>query len=75
MALQPGMVLLVQAILHAGLPEAEVLEDQWSVRSRDGRPAVTMSRMLLVNDESARPLTELRDTILTSASRRSNVVA
>jgi methionyl aminopeptidase len=73
--LQPGMVLLVQAILHAGLPEAEVLEDQWSVRSKDGRPAVTMSRMLLVNEDSARPLTELRNTILTSTSRRNNEVA
>jgi methionyl aminopeptidase len=53
--LQAGMVLLVQAILHAGRAEVEVLEDQWSVRSKDGRPAVTMSRMLLLNDHAARP--------------------
>lgn len=67
--LAPGMVLLVQAILHSGEPEVEVLEDQWSVRSKDGRPAITMSRMLLVTPEAARVLTPIRRTRVDNAPR------
>jgi methionyl aminopeptidase len=67
--LEPGMILLVQAILHSGDPDVEVLDDQWSVRSRDGRPAMTMSRMLLVTPGAAQALTPIRTTKVGNAPR------
>lgn len=68
------MVLLVQAILHSGASDVEVLEDQWSVRSKDGRPALTMSRMLLVTHGSAQALTPIRKTAVHNPPRERNTV-
>jgi hypothetical protein len=56
------MVLLLQAILHSGSASVAVLEDQWSVHSVDGQPAVAMSRMVIVGEQASMPLTPIRLT-------------
>jgi methionyl aminopeptidase len=72
--LEPGMVLLVQAILHAGSCEGEVLSDGWAIRSRDRLPAVAMSRMILIDKEEAIPLTDLRTTRVSDSREREGSV-
>jgi methionyl aminopeptidase len=40
MRLRPGMVLAVEPMINAGVPQVEVLEDDWTAVTRDGkRPA------------------------------------
>lgn len=73
--LQPGMVLLVQAILHSGMPEVEVLQDMWSVRSKDGGPAVCMSQMVLVKEDRGLPLTRIRQMQVEDSPRGKDEVA
>jgi methionyl aminopeptidase len=73
--LKAGSILSIHATLHAGTAEIEVLDDAWSVRSKDGEPAVSMSRMVLLERDCATPLTKIRTTSLPGAARGSGDVA
>ncbi len=55
--LRPGMVLAVEPMLTAGLPEVVRLNDGWTVATRDRRPAAHEEHTIAVRDDGVLVLT------------------
>ena len=57
MRLEPGMVLAIEPMVCAGGPDFRVLDDGWTVVTRDGTNAVHWEHSVAVTDDGHRVLT------------------
>lgn len=55
--LQPGMVLAVEPMINAGGPEVEVLEDEWTAVTRDGKLSAHFEHTIAISDDGPLILT------------------
>lgn len=57
--LRPGMTVALEPMVLSGNPETSVLEDQWTVASRDGRLTAHFEHTVAVTEDGPRVLTAL----------------
>ncbi len=57
MRLRPGMVLAVEPMINAGVPQVEVLEDDWTAVTRDGKLSAHFEHTILVTEQGPEILT------------------
>ncbi len=62
--LKAGMVLAVEPMVNLGRPEVRILEDKWTVVTRDGLPSAHFEHTILVTNEAPEVLTWRRKTLL-----------
>lgn len=55
--LKPGMTLAIEPMVNLGLPEVVVLDDKWTVVTRDGKPSAHFEHTVAVLEERAEVLT------------------
>ena len=55
--LKPGMTLAIEPMVNLGRPEVVVLEDEWTVVTRDGKPSAHFEHTVAVLEESVEVLT------------------
>lgn len=55
--LVPGMTLAIEPMLNLGRPEVDVLDDKWTVVTRDGKPSAHFEHTVAVLEESVEILT------------------
>jgi len=55
--LRPGMVLAVEPMINAGAPQVEVLEDDWTAVTRDGKLSAHFEHTILVSEAGPEILT------------------
>lgn len=55
--LKPGMTLAIEPMVNLGRPEVVVLEDKWTVVTRDGKPSAHFEHTVAVLEESVEVLT------------------
>jgi methionyl aminopeptidase len=58
--LRKGMVLAVEPMVNLGTAEVKILEDGWTVVTKDGKPSAHFEHMLAVTDDGADVLTDGR---------------
>jgi methionyl aminopeptidase len=57
MRLRPGMVLAVEPMINAGVAQVEVLEDDWTAVTRDGKLSAHFEHTILVTEQGPEILT------------------
>ncbi len=57
--LRPGMVLAIEPMVNAGGSEVEILEDQWTVVTRDGSLSAHFEHTVAISDNGPKVLTRL----------------
>jgi methionyl aminopeptidase len=57
--LDPGLVLAIEPMLNEGGPETEVLDDQWTVVTRDGSRSAHFEHTVAITDDGPEVLTLL----------------
>ena len=55
--LRPGMTLAIEPMVNLGRPEVVVLDDEWTVVTRDGKPSAHFEHTVAVLEESVEVLT------------------
>ncbi len=55
--LKPGMTLAIEPMVNLGRPEVVVLDDKWTVVTRDGKPSAHFEHTVAVLEESMEVLT------------------
>jgi methionyl aminopeptidase len=55
--LKPGMVIAVEPMINGGSPDVEVLEDEWTVVTSDGKLSAHFEHSILITDKGADVLT------------------
>jgi len=55
--LRPGMTLAIEPMINLGRPEVVVLEDKWTVVTRDGKPSAHFEHTVAVREEGMEVLT------------------
>jgi methionyl aminopeptidase len=55
--LKPGMTLAIEPMVNLGRPEVAVLDDKWTVVTRDGKPSAHFEHTVAVLEESVEVLT------------------
>ena len=55
--LQPGMTLAIEPMVNLGRPEVVVLDDKWTVVTRDGKPSAHFEHTVAVLEEGVEVLT------------------
>ena len=55
--LKPGMVLAIEPMVNAGVPEVEVLDDGWTVVTADGAMSAHFEHTVLITENGAEVLT------------------
>lgn len=58
--LEPGMILAIEPMVNAGGHEVEVLEDNWTARTRDGKPSAHFEHVVAVTAGEPEVLTRGR---------------
>jgi methionyl aminopeptidase len=56
--LQPGLVLAVEPMVNAGVPEIRVLKDKWTAVTQDGKRSVHFEHTVALTQEGPQLLTE-----------------
>jgi methionyl aminopeptidase len=59
--LRPGMVLAVEPMINAGAPQVEVLDDDWTAVTRDGKLSAHFEHTILVTEAGPEILTRRRN--------------
>ena len=57
--LKAGMTLAIEPMVNLGTPEVRVLEDQWTVVTRDGKPSAHFEHTILVTEMGPEILTKV----------------
>ena len=70
--LRPGTTIALEPMVLAGRPETHVLEDQWTVASRDGSLTAHFEHSVAVTDQGPWVLTALTDGVDMSLGPRYN---
>ncbi|RKG52621.1 type I methionyl aminopeptidase [Corallococcus sp. AB011P] len=60
MKLRPGMVLAVEPMVNQGTPDVEVLEDEWTAVTVDGRLSAHFEHTILISERGPEVLTRRR---------------
>jgi len=55
--LKPGMVIAVEPMLNLGTSKIEVLDDEWTIVTLDGKPSAHFEHTVVVTEESYKILT------------------
>ncbi len=55
--LKPGMTLAIEPMVNLGRPDVNVLDDKWTVVTRDGKPSAHFEHTVAVLEESVEILT------------------
>ena len=58
--LRKGMVLAVEPMINMGTAEVRILEDGWTVVTKDGKPSAHFEHMLAITDDAVDVLTDGR---------------
>ena len=64
--LRPGMTIAIEPMVNMGLPEIKILNDCWTVVTRDGRPSAHFEHTVLVTDAEPEILTCQKKSTSTS---------
>ena len=64
--LAPGMILAVEPMINAGVPEIRILSDKWTVITEDRKLSAHYEHTVLVTDGEPEVLTA-RDRLTSSA--------
>ncbi|MFT4547780.1 MAG: methionyl aminopeptidase [Verrucomicrobiales bacterium] len=64
--LQPGMILAIEPMVNLGLPGVKVLDDDWTVITKDGKPSAHYEHTVLITDGEPEILTA-RDRLTSAA--------
>lgn len=56
--LKPGMTLAIEPMINAGTPEVRILDDGWTVITKDRRPSAHFEHTVLVTDGDPEILTD-----------------
>lgn len=56
--LQPGMVLAIEPMVNAGVPDVRVLKDGWTAVTADGRPSAHFEHSIVVREDGPEILSE-----------------
>jgi methionyl aminopeptidase len=62
--LKPGMTLAVEPMINLGAADVDVLEDKWTVITRDGSPSAHFEHTILITDGAPEVLTSNRRSLL-----------
>ncbi len=57
-ALEPGLVIAVEPMVNAGTRSVRLLDDHWTVVTRDGRPSVHFEHTIAMTDDGPELLTK-----------------
>jgi methionyl aminopeptidase len=60
MKLRPGMVLAVEPMVNQGTPDVEVLEDEWTAVTVDGKLSAHFEHTILISERGPEVLTRRR---------------
>lgn len=63
--LKAGMTLAVEPMVNLGRPEVDVLDDEWTVVTRDGSPSAHFEHTILITDGAPEVLTFNRKSLFT----------
>lgn len=63
--LKPGMTMAVEPMVNLGRPEVDVLDDNWTVVTRDGLPSAHFEHTILITDGAPEVLTIKRRSLFT----------
>lgn len=55
--LRPGMTLAIEPMVNAGLPAVQILNDGWTVITRDGQPSAHFEHTVLITESEPEILT------------------
>lgn len=55
--LEPGMTLAIEPMINAGTPEVEILQDGWTVVTKDHKPSAHFEHTVLITDAEPEILT------------------
>jgi len=58
--LKAGMTLAIEPMINLGTPGVRILEDQWTVVTRDGKPSAHFEHTILVTEMGPEILTQVR---------------
>lgn len=56
--LRPGLVLAIEPMVNAGVPEIEILDDKWTAVTADGRPSVHFEHTVALTTNGPEILTQ-----------------
>ncbi len=56
--MEPGMTLAIEPMFNLGRPEVVVLDDNWTVVTRDGKPSAHFEHTVAVLEERVEILTQ-----------------
>ena len=59
--LTPGMVLAIEPMINAGTKQVRVLNDHWTVETKDKKPSVHFEHTVAITESGPRILTRLED--------------
>jgi len=61
--LKPGMVMAIEPMVNAGRADVQVLKDQWTAVTADGKHSAHFEHMVAITADGADILTELDETL------------
>jgi methionyl aminopeptidase len=62
--LRPGMVFTIEPMVNAGRAETQVLEDKWTIVTRDRKLSAHFEHTIAITESGPRVLTEPSDQAL-----------
>jgi methionyl aminopeptidase len=65
--LQPGMVFTIEPMVNAGRPETVVLDDKWTIVTKDRKLSAHFEHTIAITESGAQVLTEPSDRAKTWA--------
>jgi methionyl aminopeptidase len=64
--LKAGMTFTIEPMINLGVPDVEILDDEWTAVTADGRLSAQFEHTVLVTDTGCEILTERRETLKNS---------
>jgi methionyl aminopeptidase len=61
--LKPGMTFTIEPMINLGVPDVEILEDEWTAVTADGRLSAQFEHTVLVTDTGCEILTERQEPL------------
>jgi methionyl aminopeptidase len=64
--LKPGMTFTIEPMINLGVPDVEILDDEWTAVTADGRLSAQFEHTVLVTDAGYEILTQRQETLKNS---------
>jgi methionyl aminopeptidase len=61
--LKPGMIFTIEPMINLGVPDVEILDDEWTAVTADGRLSAQFEHTILVTDDGNEVLTARREPL------------